>query len=153
MSWAKTAAVLRQQRKAANLSFCSYCSEPVCTTERALNRSHQQKVEKCNRLLSGPYPCTIKLNREKKVPGSLLRNTHESLETRLSRAVFCICVGSTALLLCSIGCVCVCLHRACLVAGWSWPITLCFVASVLAVMMLMKLLSTSQYGVVSAACL
>ena len=39
---------------------CSYSSEPVCAADQALKQCPQQKVEKCNRLSSGPYPRTIK---------------------------------------------------------------------------------------------
>ena len=35
---------------------CSYSLEAVCTTDQVLKQCHKQKVEKCNRLSSGPCP-------------------------------------------------------------------------------------------------
>ena len=53
-------------------TFCSYSSEPNCTTDQALKQCHQQKVEKCNRLSSGPCPRAIN------------KSNHVSKSTRLS---------------------------------------------------------------------
>ena len=62
----------------------SYSSDPVCATDQALKQCHQQKVEKCNCLSSGPCPRAIKEVKPREKIYQALQQRAESLGMRLT---------------------------------------------------------------------